>query len=300
MTGIEIFNCEQNSPAWHLARKGIATASAFGDVLAKGEGKTRRTYLLKLAGEIITGQPMECIVSRDMERGHAMEAEARDLYTLKTDAQLAQVGFVRNGRVGCSPDSLIGDDGGLEIKTKFPHLLIDVILKDEFPAEHKAQVQGALWVTGRQWWDVAIYWPGLPLFVKRAHRDEAYIQQMATEVERFNADLDGVVSELRRRELAEALPNSFASLAAVSAPIAETIVPVAAVDALDERELLADIQRAFDQCVDWTSFGKKQQELMAPNKKRVSPATWKKAVKLAMACVMRLAEEPGGVAVAAE
>lgn len=207
-------NCEQNSPEWMLARMGIPTASSFGDLLAKGEGKTRRAYLLKLAGEVITGEPMESFSNAHTERGHAMEAEARDLYAFQTGAQLDRVGFVRRGRAGCSPDSLIGTDGGLEIKTKFPHLLIDVILKDEFPAEHKAQVQGTLWVTGRQWWDIAIYWPGIPLFVKRAHRDEAYIQQLATEVDRFNTDLDSIVAQMRRRIDHDSLPREFAVAAA--------------------------------------------------------------------------------------
>lgn len=196
---LQRFDCEQNSREWQMARLGIATASSFADILAKGEGKTRRTYLLKLAGEIITGEPMENIVTVAMERGHLMEAEARDLYALETSANLIRAGFFRNGRAGCSPDSLIGEDGGLEVKTMFPHLLIDVILKDEFPSVHKAQVQGTLWVLGREWWDLTVYWPGMPRFVKRAYRDEAYIETLAAEVQRFNDDLDAIVTQMRAR-----------------------------------------------------------------------------------------------------
>jgi hypothetical protein len=154
--------------------------------------------MLKLAGEIITGEPMEGFTNGHTERGHAMEDEARDLYTFQTGASLQRVGFVRNGDVGCSPDSLIGEDGGLEIKTKLPHLLIDVILKDKCPPEHVAQIQGTLWVTGRQWWDIVIYWPGIPLFVKRVTRDEAYIKTLTDEVERFKIELAGVVAQVRQ------------------------------------------------------------------------------------------------------
>jgi YqaJ-like recombinase protein len=213
MNAPQIIKCQQNSPEWLRARQGIPTASAFSDVLAKGEGKVRRTYMMKLAGEIITGEPMEGFSNSSMERGHAMEAEARDLYAFQTGAQLDRVGFVRNGRVGCSPDSLIGDDGGVEIKTTFPHLLIDLILKDEFPAAHKAQVQGTLWVTGRQWWDIVVYWPNMPMFVKRTHRDEVFIQTLAAEIDRFNSDLDAVVAQMRRRIDSDALPE-FAAAAA--------------------------------------------------------------------------------------
>lgn len=210
---LEIFDCEQNSREWQMARLGIPTASSFRDVLAKGEGKTRRTYLLKLAGEIITNEPMENIVTAAMERGHAMEAEARDLYALETDANLVRAGFFRN--CACrSPDSLIGENGGLEVKTMFPHLLIDVILKDEFPSVHKAQVQGTLWITGREWWDLMVHWPGMPRFVKRAYRDEAYIQNLAAEIDRFNAELDGIVAQMRQRlEIHDSLP-AFAAVAA--------------------------------------------------------------------------------------
>jgi hypothetical protein len=193
----EIIECEQNSPEWLRARMGIPTASAFSDVLAKGEGKTRRTYMLKLAGELITGEPMESFSNAHTERGHLLEEEARDLYTLQTGADIARVGFIRNGRAGCSPDSLIGEEGGLEIKTKLPHLLIETILADKFPPEHKAQVQGTLWVTGRKWWDLAIYWPGIPLFIKRVERDDGYIANLAGAVTAFNIELDQVVQTIR-------------------------------------------------------------------------------------------------------
>lgn len=214
-SSLEIIDCEQNSKEWHQARLGIPTSSSFDAIMTPGktksEQKTRRTYMLKLAGEILTGQPTEMVMTRDMERGHLLEPEARDLYQLQTGTRVDRVGFLRRGRVGCSPDSLIGQDGGLEIKTKAPHLLIDVDLKDEFPEEHKAQVQGALWITGRAWWDIAIYWPGLPLFVKRTFRDEAYIQTLAAEVDRFNTDLDVIVAQMRQR--IEASQSEFVAAA---------------------------------------------------------------------------------------
>ncbi|ACF01538.1 Exonuclease, phage-type [Rhodopseudomonas palustris TIE-1] len=200
---IEIFDVEQNSPEWLRARMGIPTASEFEAIITPGktkaEQKTRRTYMLKLAGELLTNEPMGSANTKDMQRGHALEDEARDLYQFLTGAETRRVGFIRNGRAGCSPDSLIGEDGGLEIKTKAPHLLLDVIMKDEFPEEHKAQVQGALWLTNREWWDIAVYWRNLPLFIKRAYRDEPYIQRLATEVDRFNAELDAIVAEIRLR-----------------------------------------------------------------------------------------------------
>jgi hypothetical protein len=199
---IEIFDCDQNSEAWYLARKGLPTASEFAAILSPGKGKaeskTRRTYLLKLAGEILTGDLMEHPTSFHMERGKVMEDEARDAYAFHTDAEPIRVGFVRNGQKGCSPDSLVGDVGMLEIKTKLPHLIIDLLIKDEFPEEHIAQCQGALWVCEREWIDIAVYWPKLPTFIKRAYRDEPFIAKLSDAVDAFNAELAATVDQIRR------------------------------------------------------------------------------------------------------
>lgn len=200
--GIEIFDCPQNSEEWFRVRMGIPTASAFATVMAKGKdggpSVTRRTYMHKLAGEIITGEPCENYSNAYMERGHAMEQEARDLYCFVHDAPLTRVGFVRRGYCGCSPDSLIGEDGILQIKTAAPHILIEHILADKFPAEHMAQCQGELFVTERQWLDIAIYYPKMPLFVKRIARDETYIANLVRALDDFTHELGVVVSRLRK------------------------------------------------------------------------------------------------------
>lgn len=198
---IQIFDFEQGTPEWFAARMGIPTASEFDTVQARGKGggesKTRRTYLLKLAGEILTGSPMYSFQNDHMERGKEMEAEARDLYAMVTDNVPERVGFMRRGDAGASPDSLIGADGLLEIKTKLAHLQIDCILSGEVPSEHRAQCQGQLWISGRQWVDFVSYWPGLPLFVKRVQRDESYIDRLANEVGAFNKELVALIENVK-------------------------------------------------------------------------------------------------------
>lgn len=199
---IEIFDCDQNSPEWYAARMGIPTASEFATIMAKGRdggpSLSRRTYMMKLAGEILTGDPMESYGNAHMERGKAMEPEARSLYAFLTDEPLTQVGFIKNGQKGASPDSLVGESGGLEVKTKLPHLMIETLLKDEFPPEFYAQVQGNIWIAEREWWDLAVYWPRLPLFAKRVYRDEPYIAKISGAVDKFNAELAEVVEKVRR------------------------------------------------------------------------------------------------------
>src|SRR5271154_2311965 len=96
---IQIVECEQSSGDWFRARAGIPTASEFSAVLANGKGggesKTRRAYMLRLAGEIITGEIAETYCSADMERGRIMEPEARDMYAFTRKTDLRRVGFIR-------------------------------------------------------------------------------------------------------------------------------------------------------------------------------------------------------------
>jgi hypothetical protein len=201
---MQILNCEQGSPEWFAARLGIPTASEFHTIMASGRGggesKTRRTYMMKLAGEILTGQPMDSFSNGHTERGKEMEPDARNLYAFMKDCEPEIVGFIRNGPKGCSPDSLVGNNGMVEIKTKLPHLQVDCLLSDRLPPEHKAQCQGQLWVAEREWVDFVSYWPGLPLFVIREHRDEEYIAKIAAAVDEFNGELAHAVERVRRLE----------------------------------------------------------------------------------------------------
>jgi hypothetical protein len=198
---IEVFDCEQNSHQWFEARRGLATASMFGTIQASGKGggesKTRATYLRKLAGEIVTGEPMESFSNKHMERGHEMEDEARKFYAFMSDNEPQLVGFIRNGAKGGSPDSLIGENALLEIKTALPHILIEYIEKDKFPSEHVAQAQGNLWVSEREWLDLVVYWPKMPPFIKRVCRDEAYIANLSRAVDQFNEELAELVERVR-------------------------------------------------------------------------------------------------------
>ncbi len=195
---MQVFNdIEQGSVEWFAARAGIPTASRFATVMAKGEGKTRAEYMRKLAGEIITGELAEGFTTPHMERGKLMEDEARETYAFINSVEPYQVGFIRSGDKGASPDSLIGSDGGLEIKTALPHIQIDRLERDRLPPEHKAQVQGNLWISEREWWDFVSYWPRLPMLITRVYRDEPYIKTMSDEIDRFNDEKAALVERIR-------------------------------------------------------------------------------------------------------
>lgn len=196
---MEIFtDLEQGSSEWFACRAGIPTASKFATVMAKGEGKTRSEYMRKLAGEILTGEPSEQFSNIHTDRGNEMEDEARETYAFINDADIQRVGFIRNGNKGASPDSLVGADGGLEIKTALPHIQIDRLERDRLPPEHKAQVYGNIWLAEREWWDFVSYWPRLPVLTVRVYRDEEYIKTLSDEIDRFNDELAALVERVSR------------------------------------------------------------------------------------------------------
>lgn len=200
---LQYHDCEQGTPEWHAARCGVVTASVFGAVMAKGRtagapSETRKKLMYQLAAETITGEYVPTWDgNKHTERGHVMEPQVRDLYMATSDAECRQVGFIRRGRIGCSPDTLVGDDGLLEIKTKLPHLQIEAVIAGVLPSEHVPQVQGQLLVTGRQWCDFRSYWPGLPELRVRVYRDPDYMANLNTELQRFVSDLDALVERIR-------------------------------------------------------------------------------------------------------
>lgn len=203
---IEIFNCEQNTDEWLRLRLGIPTASRFATVMAKGrdgksDSKTRREYLLELVGERITGEIADNFSNRHTERGHMVEPEARALYEFMTENELTRVGFIRNGNKGASPDSLIGNDGMFEGKSRLPRLQAELLLADRVPPEHMPQLQGQLWVADREWVDFMSYCKKMKPFIKRVYRDEEQIKRIAEAVRIFNNELDTMYAILTGAEL---------------------------------------------------------------------------------------------------
>ena len=101
---------------------------------------------------------------------------------------------------GCSPDGLVGVDGMIEIKSTEPDLLIELLDSGRAPTQHMAQIQGNLWITGRDWCDLVIGWPKLPLFTVRVKRDEPYMANLRRELERFNQELNEMVGRIKAKQ----------------------------------------------------------------------------------------------------
>ena len=170
---------EQGSPEWLAARLGIPSASMFAKlVTTKGIwSASADAYINQLVAERLTGEREEVFQSHHMLRGTELEPDARDLYSLMSDAEVTEVGFCLHDTLsaGCSPDGLIGDDGGLEIKCPAPSTHVEYLRGGVLPSKYKQQVMGCLWITGREWWDFVSYHPTMKPLIVRVERDEEYI-----------------------------------------------------------------------------------------------------------------------------
>lgn len=206
-SSLKIIDVEQGSKGWFEARLGLATASNFAVVMAEGrdgnESLTRAKLMHRLAGEIITGEPAEEVYrNQPMDRGKEMEPAAIADYEARRGLEVRRVGFGVNfdglRRCGASPDGLVGFDGVLETKTMRPDLMIPLLMRGaQMLPEHRAQCQGVMWVFEREWCDLKIFWPRMPDFTVRVHRDDRYIKDLSDQVERFNHELRKMVERLR-------------------------------------------------------------------------------------------------------
>lgn len=195
--------CEQGSIEWLNARKGKLTASRVGEILGrKRDGnyyQKRLDYQDELIAEIMTGIAAETYVTAEMQFGIDHEHEARGAYEAANEVFVDRVGFVSHpflGRVGASPDGLIGKDGGLEIK--IPKTVNHLRWRKAgiIPAEHRPQMLLNMDCCEREWWDFLSFDPRLnPEFKRfqlrlyRTKQVEIEIQNMRDEITTFLEEL---------------------------------------------------------------------------------------------------------------
>jgi hypothetical protein len=175
---MKIHDVKQGSPEWNALRLGIPTASEF-DALISPEWKIRvgqgpQTYLYRKICERVLGFASDGGSSFAMGQGSILEHEALPWFEFTHDATVQRVGFCTTdeGTVGCSPDGLIGEEGGIEIKCPQPETHLKFIIDGILPKDHAAQVHGSMFVTGRKWWNFLSYSRQFPPFLIRVDRDE--------------------------------------------------------------------------------------------------------------------------------
>lgn len=191
---------EQGSPEWLAARLGIPTASSFDRILTPGTRKLSKgadSYMHELLAEWMIGASLDPYANEWMERGKDLELGAVEAYEFERDCETERVGFAMRDdrRCGASPDRFVGLDGGLEIKC--PSAAVHVSYLLGVPTKYNCQVQGALWITERDWWDFMSFHPDMPRAIVRIPRDEPFIRDISAAVEQFCDRLESARETLR-------------------------------------------------------------------------------------------------------
>lgn len=174
---IKIHMMPQKSIEWFDARDGLLSASKANAIAANGAGL--RTYCKSLARQKLGIIEPDPFYNSDMERGDMLEHIAISAYELETGLNVLQVGGITNDKyVGCwvSPDGLVGDNGGCEVKARNDEKHFDLIQggTKDIPFD---QIQMSLMISEREWWDFISYNPNFkehPIFIKRIFPDYAY------------------------------------------------------------------------------------------------------------------------------
>lgn len=174
--------CQQYSEEYWLLRRGVPTASEMNKILTPKTGRLSAQaddYICKLIGDIFNPDYLAEKLNDEhateaMRRGSEREAEARKHYSFVHGVDVQQVGFCTtdDGRFGCSPDGLIGDDGLLELKNPSHAVQARYLIDGGLPDEYRVQVHGQLAVTGRKWLHFRSYCPPLPELLVRVEPDK--------------------------------------------------------------------------------------------------------------------------------
>jgi hypothetical protein len=197
---VHYHNIEQGSPEWFELRKRKLTASHATAIGASGAGL--KTYCKEIVLELI-GIEKEHYTNADIERGNELESIARSSYEFQTGNEVEEVGFITNDKfenAGMSPDGLIGEDGGCEIKARndIKHLSLILGETKEIPVN---QIQMSLLISERKWWDFISFNPNFknPLFIKRIYPDPIYFEKLKKGIIEGNKLIEQILITLNKK-----------------------------------------------------------------------------------------------------
>lgn len=205
MSGPKIYaDVAQGSLEWSRLHWGRPTASQFHRFMKSDftmrAADTVSTYLYERLAEKLMNHALPGFTSFATEQGTIREEQARPFYALEYDVDVQTVGFVEteDGRCGCSPDGLIGDNEGIEIKCPQPQTHVGYLDKGKVPPDYVQQVHGSLYVTGRKRWHFFSYCPAIGKHLRViVDRDEEIMAKIATCLTEFYERFDATLKKLK-------------------------------------------------------------------------------------------------------
>lgn len=164
---------------------------SVGDFTEKAKDYAFRLAVERISNEVLDAPEFEGWQAR---RGRELEAEARSFHAFLIERDIEETGFIatEDRKFGASADGLIGEDGGSEYKCFLDPSKLRAVLFDGQLEDVADQVQGNLWLTGRQWWDFVLYCPALSyvnkgITIHRVERDDDYIEALEADLVKFDA-----------------------------------------------------------------------------------------------------------------
>ena len=141
----------QGTEEWHSKRVGLITGSRAGAILGLSKWADAKSVMRDMVRSYF-GAEREFNGNEATEHGNMYEPLAIQDYELETGSDVQTAGFLTNPEIpwiGVSPDGLVGEDGGLEVKCPFRGGI--QTLEDK--PDYFCQCALSIIVTGRSWWD---------------------------------------------------------------------------------------------------------------------------------------------------
>lgn len=205
MSGPKIYaDVAQGSLEWSRLHWGRPTASQFARFMTTKfelrDSTPVNTYLYERLAEKIMNHALPGFSSFATDQGTIREEQARPFYALEYDVDIRQVGFVESvdGRCGCSPDGLISEDEGIEIKCPQPQTHVGYLDKGKVPSDYIQQVHGSIYVTGRKRWHFFSYCPAIKKHLRViVERDEEIMTKIGECLAEFYTRFDAALEKLK-------------------------------------------------------------------------------------------------------
>jgi len=122
---------------------------------------------------------------------------------MRYEMEVQKVGFIDSDLTlfGCSPDGIIGDNDGLEVKCPEPTAHVGYLRDGGLPSQYFLQVHGALLTTGRPQWHFLSYHRDFPKLVVVVERDDRLMNRMMESLAEFTTELQEAVELLHGMEM---------------------------------------------------------------------------------------------------
>lgn len=203
---MKIHDCSQRTLDWARLHVGIPTASGLHNILTPEfkirDGELFRSYMYLKVAEARRTEPVIELSTFSIEQGEIVETEARPFYELETNQKVREVGFITtdDGLFGCSPDGLIGDDSGLEIKCPSAQMHVKYLVQGTLPKDYAAQVHGSMFVTGFPRWTFLSYRRNFPPIILTVERDEEIMSKIDAGLKAFHEQFNEAKGKLAKYE----------------------------------------------------------------------------------------------------